>query len=120
MSPPIILQNCLKFDIYIKVHVLANKYYLDKIKAFTYKKFNDAMDEYYNSENFFKTARESYEMGLLALKTAVVGAFARNYKELLGMENVRGFLEVISKLGINLLLHLHIIPFPLRDGRRKG
>ncbi|TLS30898.1 hypothetical protein PpBr36_02279 [Pyricularia pennisetigena] len=94
--------------------VLADKYYLNKLKAFAHKKFSDAVDKYYNSENFLKTAKEIYEMELL------VGAFARNYKELLGMENVRRFLEVIPKLGTNVLLHLYIIPLLLRDRRRKG
>ncbi|KAI6344750.1 hypothetical protein MCOR25_011068 [Pyricularia grisea] len=110
LGQPIVPLDSSELETHIKVHVLADKYCLDKLKALSQTKFRDAAGKYYSSEDFLQAAQEVYDMKLQALKAEVVGAFARNYEELLREETVRDFLvEKVPELGTDVFLYLNPI-----------
>lgn len=110
LGQPIVPQDSSQLDTHIKVHVLADKYCLDKLKALSQTKFRDAAGKYYSSEDFLQAAREVYKMELQALKAEVVGTFARSHEELLRKEMVRNVLLKVPKLGTDVLLYLNPKP----------
>lgn len=110
LGQPIVPQDSSQLDTHIKVHVLANKYCLDKLKALSQTKFRHAAGKYYSSEDFLQAAREVYKMELQALKAEVVAAFAHNCEELLRKEMVRNILLEVPKLGTDVLLYLNPKP----------
>lgn len=103
--------------LHVKVYALAEKYDIPPLKALSLEKFQEAVQQEWNSDHFLDAAREAYTSTIQedeGMRNAVVKVLHTHREPLLDTDTVQEFLQELPSLAYDLLMYLFQQTKPVR------